>query len=114
MAPSRSAAGFHTACTRMPILHRLRVDLAQHVHDAGQRRRAVDLDHCRDQRLGDALHVPGHVAQRERVHRAGVLSGTNWSIGRKHRSHTSRGGTTVLPARRAVRAEQSPSFSAAR
>ena len=54
-------------------MNRLRVDLSQLVHDAVQWGSAINFDHGRKLWFGDPLYIPGDVAQREGVYRAGVL-----------------------------------------
>src|SRR5918996_874782 len=53
--------------------HVLRRHLTELVHEADPPRGAVDLDHRGELRLLQGLHVPPDVADRERIHDAGVL-----------------------------------------
>ena len=50
----------------------LGVNPTDQVHDAHQRVRAIDIDHSWDLWLGQVLHIPGHITEREGVDRTGV------------------------------------------
>src|SRR5919106_310553 len=67
--------------------HVLRRHLTELVHEADPPRGAVDLDHRGELLLLQGLHVPPDVADRERIHDAGVLD-----------LHPSIGGTEALLA----------------